>query len=100
MQNVLSGTISIFQCSLSIGIAWKSSSSSECSRVLSGSWLPFELSVCIEVLCGSWSILELKDRCQHTGLVGICESLLGVEVTALQGVVCAGLKDAWSKLDT
>ena len=29
MQNVLSGTISVVQCSLSIGTIWKSSSSSD-----------------------------------------------------------------------
>ena len=39
MQNVLYGTISVVQCSSSIGAVWKSSSSSECSGELSGSWL-------------------------------------------------------------
>ena len=59
MQNVLSGTISVVQCSSSIGTVWKSSSSSECSGVLSGSWSLSEL-------------LEVNDRWQCTGLGGVC----------------------------
>ena len=44
MQNVLSGTISVVQCSLSIGTVWKSSSSSEYSDEMSVSWSLSELS--------------------------------------------------------
>ena len=51
MQNVLSGTISVVQCSSSIGTVWKSSSSSD---ELSG-----ELS---DELSGSWSLAELSER--------------------------------------
>ena len=67
MQNVLSGTISVVQCSSSIGTVWKSSSSSsECSGELSGSWSLSEL-------------LEVNDRQQHTGLGGVCgEPYFGV----------------------
>ena len=35
----------------------------------------------------------------NTGLVGVCGELQCVMVTLLQGVVCAGLKDACSMLD-
>ena len=52
MQNVLSGTISVIQCSSSIGTVWKLSSSSECSGVL-----------CSGVLSGSWS----WHQCEGTG---------------------------------
>ena len=58
MQKVLSGTISAVQCSSSRGNMGKSSSSSECISVLSGSWSSSEL-------------LEVNDRWQHTGLVGV-----------------------------
>ena len=34
-----------------------------------------ELSEYTGVLSGSWSLLELKDSCQHTGLVGVCGEL-------------------------
>ena len=44
--------------------------------------------------------LELNDRQQCTGLVGVCGELQGVMVTVLWGVVCTGLKDACSMLDT
>ena len=85
MQNVLSSTISIVQCSSSIGTVWKSSSS-ECSGELSGSWSLSELS-------------EVNDRWQHTGLGGICgEPQCGV-VAGQQGVVYAGSKDACSLLE-
>ena len=63
MQNVLSGTISVVQCSSSIGTVWKSSSSSD---ELSG-----ELS---HELPGSWSLSELPRRnirWWHTGLGGM-----------------------------
>ena len=86
MQKVLSGTISAVQCSSSRGTVWKSSSSSECTGVLSGSWSSSELS-------------EVNDRWQHTGLVGVRGELQFVMVTVLQGVVCAGSKDACSMLD-
>ena len=87
MQNVLSGTISVVQCSSSIGTVWKSSSSSECSGELSGSWSISELS-------------EINDRWWHTGLGGVCgEPQCGV-VAGQQGVVCAGSKDACSMLET
>ena len=59
MQNVLSSTISVIQCSSSIGTVWKSSSSSECSGELSESWSLSEL-------------LEVNDRQQCTGLGGVC----------------------------
>ena len=52
------------------------------------------------MLSGSWSLSELKDRCQHTSLVGVLDELWGVMVTVLRGVVCTGLKDAFSKLET
>ena len=52
------------------------------------------------VLSGSWSLSELNDRQWHTGLVGVCGELWGVMVTVLWGVVCTGLKDACSMLDT
>ena len=62
MQNVLSGTISVVQCSSSIGTILKSSSSSD---ELSGE-------LCDE-LSGSWSLSELSERNVrqwHTGLGG------------------------------
>ena len=103
---VLSGTISVVQCSSSIGTVGKSSSSSDDSGAEdpsedsgTASWSPSELLTCIVVMSDSWSLSESKDRQWHTGLVGVCESLLGVVVTALQGVVCAGLKDACSMLE-
>ena len=51
----------------------------------------------IEVSMGSLSLL--KDRHQCTGLTGECVRSLA-DVTGLHGVLCAGLKDACSKLDT
>ena len=41
----------------------------------------------------------LKNRPWHTGLAGECVRSLA-DVTGLHGVLCAGLKDACSKLDT
>ena len=86
MQKVLSGTISAIQCLSSRGTVWKSSSSSECTSVLSGSWSSSELS-------------EVNDRQQHTDLVGVHGELWCFMVVVLQGVVCAGSKDACSVLD-
>ena len=86
MQKVLSGTISANQCSSSSGTVGKSSSSSAYTGVLSGSWSPSELS-------------EVNDRWWCTGLVGVHDELQCVMVAVLQGVVCAGLKDACSMLD-
>ena len=90
MQNVLSGTISVVQCSSSIGTVWKSSSSSDDSGAEDPSedsgtapWSASELLTHIGVGLDFWSLSESKDRWQHTGLVGVCESLLGVVVTAL-----------------
>ena len=107
MQNVLTGTISVVQCSSSIGTVWKSSSSSDVSGVEdpsedsdTASWSALELSTHIGVVSDSWSLSKSKDRWWHTGLIGVCESLLGVVVTALQGVVCAGSKEACSMLET
>ena len=87
MQKVLSGTISAVQCSSSRGTVGKSSSTSEYTGVLSGSWSSSEL-------------LEVNDRWQHTGLVGVHGELQCVMVAVLQGVVHARLKDACSMLDT
>ena len=42
---------------------------------------------------------SLKDRWHCTGLAGECVRSL-VDVTGLHGVLCAGLKEACSKLDT
>ena len=91
MQNVLSGTISVVQCSSSIGTVWKSSSSSECSGVL-----------CSGVLSGYWSLselLEVNDSQQCTGLQEVCGESQCSVVTGQQGVVCTGLKDACSMLE-
>ena len=87
MQKVLLGTIFAVQCSSSSGTVGKSSSSSEYTGVLSGSWSLSEL-------------LEVNDRWQCTGLVGVHGELQCVMVAELQGVVFAGLKDARSMLDT
>ena len=46
-----------------------------------------------------WSVSELKDKHQHTGLVGVCGVLQGVMVTVLQDVVFTGLKEACSWLE-
>ena len=90
IQNVLSGANSLVQCSSSIGTVWKSSSSmSEDSGDIS-----LELG---EASMGTLSLL--KDRWWHTGLAGECVRSL-VDVTGLHEVLCAGLKDACSKLDT
>ena len=90
MQNVLSGANSVVQCSSSIGTVWKSSSlmSEDSGEVL------LEL---VEVSMGLLS--SLKDRWQCTGLAGECVRSLA-DVTGLHGVLCAGLKEACSKLDT
>ena len=90
MQNVLSGANSVVQCSSSIGTVLKSSSSMSED---SGDVL-LEL---VEVSMGSLSLL--KNRRQHTGLAGECVRSLA-DVTGLCGVLCAGLKDACSKMDT
>ena len=50
-----------------------------------------------EVSMGLLSLL--KDRWQCTGLAGECVRSLA-DVTGLWGVLCAGLKDACSMLDT
>ena len=85
MQSVHSGTISVDQNSLSRGTVWKSSSMSKDSGEV-----VLEL---VEV-----SILSsLKDRCHCTDLAGEC---VGLQVTGLHGVLCMGLKEACSKLDT
>ena len=87
MQSVLSGTISVVQCSSSIGTVWKSSSSSESSGVLSGSWPLSELS-------------EVNIWWQCTGLGEVSgESQCGV-IAGWRGVVYAGSKDACSMLET
>ena len=85
-KKVLSGTISAVQCSSSRGTVGKSSSISEYTSVLPGSWSSSEL----------W---EVNDRQWHTGMVGVHGKLWCVMVAGLQGVVCAGLKDACSMLD-
>ena len=59
-----------------------------------------ELSEHAGVLSEEWSVSELKDKWWCTGLVGVCGELQGVMVTVLQGVVCTGLKDACSRLET
>ena len=101
MQNVLSGTISVDQYSSSIGTVWKSSSSLDDSSSSEGSGIASlelsEVSMHTGEVLRSWSLL--KERWQCTGLVGVCVRLLDV-VTGLCGVVCAGLKDACSMLDT
>ena len=86
MQNVLSGTISVVQCSSSIGTVWKSSSSSEYSDVLSGSWSLSELS-------------EVNVRWQCTGLGEVSGELQCGVLAGLQGVVYAWSKDACSMLE-
>ena len=86
MQSVLSGANSVVQCSSSRGTVWKSSSSvsKDSGEVV------LEL---VEV-----SILSsLKDRRRCTDLAGEC---VGLQVTGLRGVLCMGLKEACSKLDT
>ena len=50
----------------------------------------------VEVSMGLLSLL--KNRWQHTGLAGECVRSLA-DVTGLHGMLCAGLKDASSKLD-
>ena len=90
MQNVLSGANSVVQCSSSIGTVRKSSSSmSEDSG-----------EVLLELLEVSMGLLSLlKDRRWRTGLAGECVRSLA-DVSGLHGVLCAGLKEACSKLDT
>ena len=86
MQNVLSGANSVVQCSSSIGTVWKSSSSiSEDSG-----------EVVLEPVEGSM-LSSLKDRWCCTDPVGECVRL---QVTGLHGVLCMGLKEACSQLDT
>ena len=86
MQSVHSGTISVDQNSLSRGTLWKSSSSmSEDSGEV-----VLEL---VEVFILS----SLKDRWHRTDLAGEC---VGLQVTGLHGVLCMGLKEACSKLNT
>ena len=88
MQNVLSGANSVVQCSSSIGTVWKYSSltSEDSGEIL------LEL---VEVSMLS----SLKDRRHHTDLAGECVRLQ-VDVAGLHGVLCTGLKEACSKLDT
>ena len=88
MQNVLSGANSVVQCSSSIGTVWKSSSlmSEDSKEIL------LEL---VEVSMLS----SLKDRWHCTDLSGE-HVRLQVDVAGLCGVLCAGLKEACSKLDT
>ena len=90
MQNALSGANSVVQCSSSIGTVWKSSSlmSKDSGEVL------LEL---VEVSMGLLS--SLKDRWWCTGLAGECVRSLA-DVSGRHGVLCAGLKEACSKLDT
>ena len=74
--------------SSSIGTVWKSSSSmSEDSGEI--------LLELVEVSMLS----SLKDRQHHTDLVGECVRLQ-VDVAGLHRVLCTGLKEACSKLDT
>ena len=88
MQNVLSGANSVVQCSSFIGTVWKSSSStSEDSG-----------EVVLELVEVSM-LSSLKDRQCCTDLAGECVRLQ-VDVTGLNGVLCMGLKEACSKLDT
>ena len=86
MQSVHSGTISVDQNSSSRGTVWKSSSSSRSED--SGELVlePVEVSI----------LSSLKDRWHLTDLAGEC---VGLQVTGLHGVLCAGLKEACSKLD-
>ena len=86
MQNVLSGANSIVQCSSSIGTVWKSSS----SMSKDSGEVVLELS---EVSMLS----SLKDSQCLTDLAGECVRL---QVTGLHGVLCTGLKEVCSKLDT
>ena len=87
MQSVHSGTISVDQNLSSRGTVWKSSSSSMSED--SGE-------VVLELV--DVSILSsLKDRWHLTDLAGEC---VGLQVTDLCGVLCIGLKEACSKLDT
>ena len=72
--------------------------------VLLGNLLPhLDCLSILEVLSGTWSSSELSEvndrQWQCTGLVGVHGELQCVMVTVLQGVVCAGLKDACSMLD-
>ena len=71
MQKVPSGTTSDVQCLFSSGTIGKSSSSASDLLEHDG------------VLSGVWSVLELKDRHQLTGLLGVCGVLQGVVVTVL-----------------
>ena len=86
MQNVLSGAYSVVQCSSSIGTVWKSSSlmSEDSGEVV------LEL---VEVSMLS----SLKVRQHRTDPAGDCVRL---QVTGLHRVLCTGLKEACSKLDT
>ena len=86
MQNVLSGANSVVQCSPSIGTFWKSSS------------LTSEDSGEVVLELGEVSMLSsLKDSQRLTDLAGECVRL---QVTGLCGVLCMGLKEVCSKLDT
>ena len=84
MQSVHSGTISADQNSSSRGTVWKSSISEDSGELV------LEL---VQV-----SILSLlKGRQHRTDLAGEC---VGLQVTSLHGVLCVGMKEACSKLDT
>ena len=87
MQNVHSGTISVDQNSSSRGTVWKSSSSSMSEDSGEVVLRLFEVS----------KLSSLKERWHLTDLAGEC---VGVQVTGLHGVLCMGLKEACSKLDT
>ena len=88
MQSVHSGTISVDQYSSSSGTVWKSSSSS--SRSEGSGELVLDL-------LGVSKLSLLKDRRRLTSFSGECVWVL---VTGLCGMLCAGLKDACSKLHT
>ena len=87
MQSGHSGTISAVQNSSSRGTVWKSSSSS----------ISKDSGEVVLKLVGVSKWSSLKDRQHHTDLAGEC---VGLQVAGLCGVLCAGWKEACSKLDT
>ena len=90
MHSVHSGTISVDQNSSSSGTVWKSSSSSS-SRFKDSGELLLEM-------VGVSKLSSLKDRRHHNWILQ--DECVGVQVIDLHGGLCAGLKDAFSKLDT
>ena len=86
MQSGHSGTISAVQNSSSRGTVWKSSSSS----------MSEDSGEVVLKLVGVSKRSLLKDRQHCTDLAGEC---VGLQVTGLHGVLCAGWKEACSKLD-